>query len=345
MKITKLAELPLNLAGQAWRLSRDPEVETPLHEVLAVDAPVNEMPCYVLHFENFTIIEREIFTTPRNHVVWARTSRVDNPLAFTVPPEFEAAVPTAQIRANMAKLKNTGKQQDEWRALLPLMAHTNWIGRLSLRDLIKMAKYFDYLAGKLDGPLVQRFSAIAAALLAHVPYQIDYKLDLFLNEEHVHKEDGRLKFGAWTVLHVSVPLMLRAQIVRHRPIHFIDDLFSLIRGRANIMKMNLCTPVTMELCAPDSFWHHIMAKRNCWIAQADLWQPITMFFTDTTLPCIDGKCPYEADNRLRMEKKDPNPPCPIFMELNKLDKEPWRAAMAMHAQAKPAWWQERINRY
>jgi len=347
MKIIKLAEIPVTMAQEAWRLSRDPDVQTPLAEVLAVDAPVNEIPCYVLHFQDFTIIEREIFTSHRNHTVWARTSRVDDPLCFTVPTEFQELVPTATIRQRMNRMKNEGREQDQWRSLLPLVAHTSWVGRLSLRDLAKMAAYFDYLTSKVQSPLRERFARIVIALISLAPANItimSYKLDLLLNEEPMSNDNGRYKFGTWTFIQGKFSMMLRAQVVRHRPIQFKDNFVDLIR-KESIIKQNLQMLVTMELCAPDSFWHHIMSKRACWVAQADIWYPITMFFPDGVLPCIDGHCPYEADNRLRMESKDPNPVCPVFCELNKLDKTPHRKAMHLHARTKPQWWHEHIDRY
>ena len=344
MKITKLAEIPASMAQTAWRLSRDIAVTTPLEEVLAVDAPVAEMPCYLLHFEDFTIIEREIFTSHRNHVVWARTSRVDDPLHFTVPMEFMDRVPTATIRARMDRFQKEGKQQDTWRSLLPLVAHTSWVGRLSLRDLVKIAAYFDYLTVTTHH-FKERFARISSALLAVETnvHDLNYKLDLLLNEEPMNQDFGRFNYGTWTFIQGKFSTMLRAQVVRHRPIQFRDNFIEHIR-KENILKMNLQLLINMELCAPNSFWHHIMSKRACWIAQADIWQPITTYFPDGILPCVDGQCPYGEDNRLRIAGKDPNPVCPIYCELNKLEKKPYSKAMHVHARAKPEWWHDHIDR-
>lgn len=346
MKITKLYEIPASCALAAWRLSRDPMVDTPLPEVLAVDAPVNEMPCYVLLFEDFTILEREIFTTPRNHAMWARTSRVDDPLQFTVPEEFRDRVPVGRIKQRMHSAKLIHKPQDTWRSMLPMLAHTTWVMRISLRDLAKMALYFHHLAGKCKH-FKERWLRIFEELRALLPmesYDIKYSLDLFLNEYVLNKDAfGRAKFGSgWTIVYANVPLMLRAQIVRHRPIHFIDDLFTLLRNDG-IWHKDLTTSIYMEMVAPDTFWQTIMSKRNCWIAQADIWHALTVYFADDTLPCKNGTCPYGADNKLRMEGKDPNPPCPIYLKLTDQPQSPYVVAMHQHAKTKQKWWEEMIN--
>jgi hypothetical protein len=343
MKISKLYEVPAVIAQDAWRHSRDHDIVTPLHEVLAVDAPVNEMPCYVLLFEDFTILEREIFTTPRNHAVWARTSRVDDPMQFTVPAEYAERIPVKRIQQRMHSAKLIHKPQDTWRSMLPVVAHTSWSARISLRDLVKMKMYFGYLAHKCR-LFTERWLRLAAMLHELLPPEhSDYSLDLFLNEQPMDKDaTGRAKFGnGWTIIYANVPLMLRAQIVRHRPIHFIDNMFNLLRNN-EVWSKDLTAPIYMEMVAPDTFWRAIMAKRNCWIAQADIWQALTVYFNDDTLPCKDGVCPYGTDNELRRQHKDPNPPCPIYLDLTKQPQAEHKIAMQLHSKTKPKWWQERI---
>ena len=76
-----------NLSRIAWELSRSPDDATPLDTILSIDAPVNEIPSVVLSIE-CTILEREIFASFRDHVMWARTSRVDAPENFEIPDYF-----------------------------------------------------------------------------------------------------------------------------------------------------------------------------------------------------------------------------------------------------------------
>ena len=343
MKITRLYEVPATAAQAAWRLSRDPATTTPMQEVLAVDAPVNEIPCYVLLMEDMTILEREIFATPRNHVMWARTSRVDDPLLFTVPEEYAAELPVKLIKEMMHKAKAEGLSQDTWRSLLPVLAHTTFVTRLSLRDMVKLIQYFDYLGTKAEH-FQARWRTLCNALLALLPKEhAPYSLDLFLHEKPLEvysRSYGRKPFGSgWSVVQVAVPLMLRAQIVRHRPILFIDNLYRTIT--LNPWLKDLTTEVNMELTAHDSIWHAIIAKRNCWIAQADIWHHVTQHFNSDMLPCTGTNvCPYVADNELRRQGKDPNPPCPIYLHLTGQDRAPHMAAIEAHARAKPPWWQQ-----
>jgi len=346
MKITRLYEVPATAAQAAWRLSRDPATTTPMQDVLKVDAPVNEIPCYVLLMEDMTILEREIFTTPRNHVVWARTSRVDDPLLFTVPEEFAVDLPVNYIKEHMQAERAAGKAQDEWRSLLPVLAHTTFVTRLSLRDMVKLIQYFDYLGTKAQH-FQARWRGLCNALLALLPKEhATYSLDLFLNEKPINLSSynyGRKPFGSgWSMLQVDVPLMLRAQIVRHRPILFIDNLLRIVCY--NPWMKDLTTAITMELTAHDSIWHSIIAKRNCWIAQADIWEHLTTYFNSDTLPCTStGICPYVEDNKLRMAGKDVNSPCPIYLNLTGQPQAPYLEAIRKESERKPNWWKEHID--
>lgn len=356
MHITILKAMSPAAVQEAWRLSRDVTAVTPLEEILKVDAPVTEMSALVLHFEDFMILEREIFTTPRNHVMWARTSRVDDPLQFTVPQEFNRSIDLERYRGRMRLAKVDGAEQDQWRMFLPLAAHTSWVARHSLRDLVKLIKYFDYLAhnGNSAHHLSIRFLTIAAkltnvvcAVMTHTQFQIMYdavKLERFMHEGPIcidQYDTGGI--GHFKIVQVHVPLALRAQIVRHRPLMFLDNLFSKFKD-GWILGQDLSMDIQMQLAATEDFWFAIMAKRNCWIAQADLWAPLSAL-NISELPCVDGKCPYERDNILRMEGKDPNPPCPLFMDLTgrNAEKDQYRAAMHAHSRTKPAIWRERIE--
>jgi hypothetical protein len=341
MKITKLAEIHSRIAQQAWRLSRN-LLRVPLEKVLAVDAPVNELPAYVLHFEDMMVLEREIFTTPRHHVIWARTSRVDDPLQFMVPGVYAGLVPVDAIRAAMQAAKGAGQIQDHWRSLLPLAAHTSWCGRLSLRDLVKMRDYFVYLADHVTPILRERFLDVADMLTLCAPINgVRYAPEQYLNEKPLRGAKLTSVYSHWQFITTTVPLMLRAQVVRHRPIMFVDNFFQLLRS-SNVLTMNLNAPVRMQLCATASTWHAVTAKRNCWISQNELWQPLLQH--STALPCDDGHCPYAEDNRSRMQGNDPNPPCPIFLEMHYDAQERLihQQAIAKHAENKPAWWQQRL---
>ena len=79
VEITNVANI--NHAMKAWTVSRPNDKDTSLRDILKLDLPVNEFINVNLVIES-TIIEREIITTMRNHVMWAQTSRVQDVLAF-----------------------------------------------------------------------------------------------------------------------------------------------------------------------------------------------------------------------------------------------------------------------
>jgi hypothetical protein len=75
----------------------------------------------------------------------------------------------------------------------------------------------------------------------------------------------------------------------------------------------------------ESFAQELAAKRNCWIAQTDLWQPIIREInvlmksesSEPLLPCADGKCRFKIDNDLRKAGKDPSPQCPRAAKIER----------------------------
>ena len=74
---------------------------------------------------------------------------------------------------------------------------------------------------------------------------------------------------------------------------------------------------------------HVIGKRGCWLAQADLWEPIIQgmvselskidpyFKTIIAPPCIKGgkfaACKFKIENEARVIGTDPLPPCPLFV--------------------------------
>ena len=129
-----------NLSRVAWELSRSPDDTTPLDTILSIDAPVNEIPSIVMSVQ-CTILEREIFASFRDHVMWARTSRVDAPSEFVVPEYFQLSEDNATIMLLKQKIKadmDAGIIQDEYRLHMPICAMTSFTTRLSWRGLIKI---------------------------------------------------------------------------------------------------------------------------------------------------------------------------------------------------------------
>jgi hypothetical protein len=335
-----------------WRNSRDQDSD--VSRLPLIDTPVNEFPTVFLSFENFTILEREIFTSARNHVIWARGSRVDDPLKFCVPEEFSLSDLNLRSLNEMTARKDAGEQQDQWRMHLPLVSLTSWSARMSYREVVRWSKYFDHLTTKSHYLLRKRFRKIAERFrqiaimfvgdMADEAIEI-FKLVKFLDEADDH--DAHIRYVARSRISQMIPMALRAQIVRHREITFIDGLFDMLCSE-NFRSFNLSTPIFFAANATDETWRSVIGKRACWISQAELWQPIVSNFeTIGCLPCSDGYCPYETDAHARLTDADPGAPCPRFCNLNGISKIPFKLKMQLEASvrgAKPgSYWDQEIN--
>lgn len=364
MNITVLSIEGLGAAVKGWRLSRDYSQVPTTSDILTLDLPVNELPTCHLLIDGATIIEREIFMTLRNHVAWARTSHVDDPIEFRIPDDFLSQKQWAEeMRLAMRREKAEGRSQDEWRRHLPLISETSWTTRIGYRDLVKLAGYFMRLSvdsaivwrlrvrfdevAKQLGRVVDRFTGDPAESWRAVDTMA--KVD-FLHKNLIASPIGVVETGDFFVVTVDVPLWLRAQIVRHRPLSFVDDFYAGILCDAAVLDLTIDAPMRMEIATTKAFWHSVLSKRTCWLAQDQLrgrrdpWQVIIdqFGFRDDMLPCASGKCPYHKDAELRLTNADPGVPCPQFLNLNSIDKAPYRDAMREAAKSRHESWMEKI---
>lgn len=338
--------------AKSWRLSRDFNTD-PTEDIVCVDAPVNEMVHAYLHFQDFMILEREIFVAPRNHIIWARTSRVDDPLKFQVPVNFSTLADFELTRDKMQYEAAKGGQQDQWRMGLPLAAMTSWTSKISFRDLVKLQQYFSYLTAhpKVLPLLVGRLHQISIQLKAVIYHLLNsdeltekvistMKLVKYLAEDYHQIEPGRTKLEGSMVIAAEIPIALRAQVIRHRNVQFVDNYFQLLCS--DWYNKTIGDKVKIELSATNEIWNSIASKRSCWIAQEELWKPILEQIGTSILPCANGICPYDEDARLRLTPADPGAPCPVHCDLNKIDKAPWRDKMLVEANLRGGNWKERV---
>lgn len=364
MNINVMRVDDLDVALEGWRNSRSADAAKNWREVFTIDVPVNELPSAVLRFDGFTILEREVFATLRSHVMWARTSHVDDPLRFKIPDGLQSSSNAANLR-KMCDAKTQGLSQDEWRQWLPVTSTTAWTARVSFRDLVKLTRYFTYLIDRVDDVMKDRMAAVGDVLsdvITHAFTEDDgltetvmaaFGCPRFLHEDWV---DASLTIevkdvDAFHHVAMSVPLWLRAQIVRHRPLTFVDDFFQLLT-HPDVLDHTIMTPVNMNIVAATDYWRTVLSKRTCWLAQDELrgrkdpWQRMIDEFgyDDRMLPCAGGSCPYHGDAILRVEGKDPGVPCPRFCDLNGIDKAPHRDAMLRAAQSRHPSWVARIER-
>lgn len=353
MKITLLRNLTKDIAEDVWRASRSQD--TPTDGVKKVDAPVNDFPVVTLAVE-CTIAEREVFVTMRDHVIWARTSRVDDPLKFEVDSHYDIRS-FDDNQFDMNEKRNMGLSQDHYRLHLPLVAMTSFTCQISMRSLIKLWHVFNDLCDDAIEPQASDMYGVAAAQMLRVIEHCGWKdsighikrIDLFPEIENA----GGGRIGDMLTIHLPVvPIALRAQVIRHRSL-FVKD------GMADILKapgeFQIGDALSMQISADIDTWRGIISKRQCWLAQHDLWKPLVDQVAVTMgnmhmLPC-SGKesklsnCPYEKDAMLRYTSADPNPPCPMHALLNDIDftdhKDDARDMIA--SDSRPAFWYQILS--
>jgi hypothetical protein len=319
------------VTAKAWGYSRPNETVVLIDDVIKVDTPVNELEDFILEVR-CPIIIREMFFTQRDHVAWARTSRVDNLDDWPVHYLWADDLMIVKAYALMQERRKT-ETQDHFRLELPLCYMTGFTIKLSARTVMRFVAALHHLARQhRAGGLVQMMLDEMAAALWSVVQLTPYgslkpdaygKLDLL---PYYTVPSGDVAVGHFVVIDFEdIPIALRAQIIRHRPIMYRDTLLNYVIDHA--MCEPLTSPVYGQIMMTRETALAMVRKRNCWIAQEDLWSPIiqkinALFEKEQNvgvpLPCDStcGECPFGRDNMLRQEKKDPAPPCPIWLGVN-----------------------------
>lgn len=318
-------------AAEAWRLSRPAEAgktdDEVRHSINGLDLPVNEFDRVSVWLE-IPILLREWLLTWRGHIAWARTSRADDLSEWAIyPPALEGhgAAAFEEKRSRMVAASG-GEGQDDFRLMLPTCYMTGLSVNMSRRELSKVIASADAAAQK--GPTLvscQAFSDLAEQLRRVVHSHFGTGPIKVRPENQLKKSPPRLtnwSGGGFKVISLpAIPLSLRAQLVRHRGIHVADDLGSLLDdfGRPEQDQRAL---VSVSASAPDEVWKEVASRRNCWIAHASLWahvlERLNSLSGSPALPCDGGDCPFKADDELRRQELDPNPPCPRRAHLEGL---------------------------
>jgi hypothetical protein len=316
-----------SIVRDVWAISRPALAaeEIDLERIKKLDLPVNEFETLVLDITS-TILEREIITSCRNHVMWAQTSRVQNILEFTYPEEFEKKYGRyyENCRAEMIEKSKT-MRQDDYRQFMPVMAETRYCIKISARDACKVGKYFEFLSTKLScDALCERFEKVSE-LFKSVCWFAGYEDDatksyspVFPLKEIKNFHSGRV--GDFVTVSSVVPLSLRAHMVRHRQLQIADNLLSEMSNEM-IMFTKLEMNVKIQVSGHVEDFRNVVGKRSCWIAQYNLWAPFLnkaaelCGITQNDLPCARGVCPFSEDAMARYTDKDPNAPCPIHARL------------------------------
>lgn len=330
MYVKLLNYLEVEQAEKVWKISR-PLSDSRFEDICDLDLPVNEFIPINLEIKS-TLLEREIFTSFRRHKVWARSSRVEEPLDFEVVDETINPNVDRPIRAHLENIRNRmrvlaeSEAQDDYRLIMPLMAMTTYSISTDYRSLMKTVNYFDHLSTKIPhfGNQFADFSDMLFDIIKDISGKHSLALDNFkmdspLTEDYQYYGKSEFSNGVITA-NISVPFHLRAQLVRHRSIGFSDNLFELMTD-SSIMGDSMDTTVDMTIWGSVSDIQDIITKRNCWLANYKQWKNVISAIEqvmdgNALLPCSNSNnCPYHADAQLRIERKDPNPPCPRHMKL------------------------------
>ena len=316
---------PLHLIRDAWRFSRPADNKSTLLDIAKIDLPVLEFAQFQVQFY-VPILLREYICTARNHVVWARTSRVDD---ITQWPVFCIDAKVEQLFENcQADLQNM--HQDQARMNLPLGYMTRFSASLNFRDYYNLIRLMIAEAERYEG------QSVISRMFQNLAYAMDDELD-FLVEKDVAAEMMKKKNkpiigeAKWyersqkadgnfvTISTDNLSVALRAQLVRHRPAMVSDDLRKLFRDDA--LSLPISTGMAGAYVFKKEDARQLVTTRNCWIAQEGLWSDFldqirtALGEADHPLPCDGGTCPYARDNQLRLEGKDPAPPCPKYALL------------------------------
>lgn len=339
MKIEILRDMTKGVAEQVWRDSRHQDSD--VSGVHKIDAPVMDFPTLTLAIE-CTIAEREVFVSFREHVMWARTSRVDDPLLFEVTPLVESRH-YEQRRRKMQQDKDSGVSQDDYRMALPLVAMTSFTLQVSVRTLIKMFWTFKQLSETTN----HAFFADAALKISQTLGKVDHSpMDMPNAYVDVLPDVGEFESGrVGDMITIYIPdatIALRAQAIRHRSLQIKDSMRSRLY---NADVLTIGDRIILSISADVEVWKGIAKKRQCWLAQHDLWKPVLdevgkIIDLSKELPCSSGSCPYEADAVLRYTDKDPNPPCPMHACITKTRfvEHTVDALQMVKRDSRPNWW-------
>jgi hypothetical protein len=309
---------------KSWYTSRPNDKSSRFQEIMKMDVPVNEF--MTINFvATAPILVREVICTRRNHVVWARSSRVDDLSVWGVwqgisDEEYNTAV---NLHEKM-KQEMTSSHQDDFRRHLPICYMTTFSFSMSFRDLVK----FLIACRNFYHPMMTEF---ADAILKSIQQKLEL-LGRWINDavsEEYYKPFPLLPsfvnfesntVGDFVIVSAPISLALRSQAIRHRDLVFRDEMQTLFqKGK---LSSSMETEIRAQILMSLGFAEEIVRKRSCWIAQTDLWMPIISEIQKAIgqsdrllLPCDDGKCRFKIDNDLRKQRQDPSPPCPIAAKI------------------------------
>lgn len=356
MKLVPVRVTIINLSD--WRqILRDareltrPNSNEPPEELLKLDAPIGDLPTVVLCFQA-PILLREVITSFRDLGVWSQSTRVLNLENWDIVEglsDYEYGRIDYDLKYYF-DLESISKTQDLARMWLPTSHVSKFIVRISLRTLVKLYHYFNHLEKNAQGHIKGVIRQMCDELF-NVMESIFFDLfdDGFKNLAYIDDLLKSINFvevlpeinghfstsgdGDSITVCTTLPIAMRAQVIRHRMFQVVDDFKSLFQEE-HILSTPIKKQIRVKISANTSVWKEVARTRNCWLAQGELWSPILREVNgimlksgngmELPLPCSHGVCTYHAECMKRLNKDEPGLPCPrhIILRDKMGDKEP-----------------------
>lgn len=312
-----------------WKISRPQSKDTSIQEILQIDAPILDFASFIVEF-TVPVFIRDIFCSMREHTVWARTTRVENIIDdFRISTTDAFSIDFAkQCLSEMKDARDHGIMQDQYRSYLPLTYSTTFSTRISVRSLVKFFAYIskirdDLNHGSFASGIYYNLLLSMHDLFIETGIPINdlmksiAKIDICPRKK-IKIETAMEKGTHFTTLNLETSYSFRAQIIRHRPITFVDNYYDTISSDVCLVS-HFGDMLRMSLTSTNDFWDTIVKKRNCWLAQSDMWYPIVKLINKNapfSVPCDDGHCKFSGDCAQRLNKTDPGLPCPRHAAFN-----------------------------
>lgn len=313
-----------DLISKVWKISRPASIDFYPSDLVKIDAPISDFVHLIIHVK-CSILEREIFTSMNDAIIWAQTSRVNDPFHWGIDKTIGVDERKIQELLEKMKVASENQSQDNYRMYMPLAATTEFSCKISIRSLYKLGKYFEYLSQ------YQKYFKLSAdeilnTIKQHVNVNLMEKHSKIYPLSEFNTFDSGI-VGHFLIISIYAPIAFRAQIVRHSNLSISDGLLYLIKY-ADPWSIPIGKEIPIQICANVNIWKNILRSRSCWMAQYNLWSDMIIEaskyieINDSFLPCKNS-CPYNADAELRYTDKDPGAPCPkhAIMTKRKLSKK------------------------
>lgn len=304
----------------AWYISRGEHIS--VADVENIDLTVNTLKVVNFRIKSSAAF-RELITTIRPYFMWAQTSRVQDlrkmgVMDYWKAPHLNEEIGRLKKSFNSAiALLDEGVSQDLARLELPLAYATEYVVASDFRtwiSFLKTLERFHPLFFRIYGERMFELLGPNYPELDEYPFGLLLPIDY--PEELKEEENFYLERGGYIINKCHITIGMRAQLARHTQIKITDPFWYLYSDTLEEITLGDMIPVVLSTSVDN--WSKLVSHRTCWVAQTEIWwdligQYVMQKGLENLLPCKADpeKCPFKADNKRRLEGKDPNKPCPL----------------------------------